>query len=120
MIAMSAAAPFLASSAGPAGGVAGWAVEVMGVLGAAGAGVASLVDTVLPFVPSEIVLPVAGFAAGQGRLSLGAVIVGTTVGYLLTAGPWTPNGAAMRRLPRDGGANRRVPAVLRSLGSQGP
>ncbi|MFD8542616.1 DedA family protein [Streptomyces sp. NPDC059649] len=86
MIAMSAFAPLLASSAEPAGGIAGWAVDVMGALGAAGAGVTNLVDTVLPFIPSEIVLPVAGFAAGQGRLSLWAVIAWTTVGSIV--GSW--------------------------------
>ncbi|MFE7312300.1 DedA family protein [Streptomyces sp. NPDC057555] len=86
MIAMSASAPFLASSAEPAGGIAGWVVEVMDGLGAVGAGLTNLVDTVLPFIPSEVVLPVAGFAAGQGRLSLWAVIVWTTVGSMV--GSW--------------------------------
>ncbi|MEU9073976.1 DedA family protein [Kitasatospora sp. NPDC048538] len=70
----------------PAGGVAGWVLSVVDSLGAAGTGVANLVDTVLPFVPSEIVLPVAGFAAGQGRLSLVAVIVWTTLGSVV--GSW--------------------------------
>ncbi|MFE4517464.1 DedA family protein [Kitasatospora sp. NPDC056783] len=74
------------ASAEPAGGVAGWAVDVMTTLGAAGAGLTNLVDTVLPFIPSEVILPVAGFAAGQGTLSLPAVIVWTTVGSV--AGSW--------------------------------
>ncbi|MFF7409017.1 DedA family protein [Streptomyces lydicus] len=86
MIATSSFAPFLAASAEPAGGIAGWAVDVMDALGAAGTGLTNLVDTVLPFIPSEIVLPVAGFAAGQGRLSLAAVIVWTTVGSVV--GSW--------------------------------
>ncbi|MFH8385030.1 DedA family protein [Kitasatospora sp. NPDC018058] len=90
MITPSASAPLLAASASasaePASGVAGWAVDVMDALGAAGAGLTNLVDTVLPFIPSEIILPVAGFAAGQGRLSLPAVIVWTTVGSVV--GSW--------------------------------
>lgn len=94
MIATPPQAPLLAAAftvsdtntAEPAGGIAGWAVDTMDALGAAGAGLTNLVDTVLPFVPSEIVLPVAGFAAGQGRLNLAAVIVWTTVGSV--AGSW--------------------------------
>ncbi|WP_324615616.1 hypothetical protein [Streptomyces sp. NRRL F-4489] len=83
---MSASVPLLTTAAEPAGGIAGWTVDVMGALGAAGAGLTNLVDTVLPFIPSEVVLPVAGFAAGQGRLSLVAVIVWTTAGSI--AGSW--------------------------------
>ncbi|MBV2152031.1 DedA family protein [Kitasatospora sp. SUK 42] len=86
MIATLASAPLSIASAEPVGGIAGWAVDVMTTLGAMGAGLTNLVDTVLPFIPSEIVLPVAGFAAGQGRLSLPAVIVWTTVGSVV--GSW--------------------------------
>ncbi|WP_031068306.1 DedA family protein [Streptomyces sp. NRRL WC-3742] len=80
------APPLLASSAEPAGGIAGWAADVMGSLGAPGAGLTNLVDTVLPFIPSEVILPIAGFAAGQGRLSLPAVILWTTIGSIV--GSW--------------------------------
>ncbi|MFI1202743.1 DedA family protein [Streptomyces sp. NPDC020883] len=86
MISTSFSSSFLAASAEPAGGIAGWAVDVMDALGAAGTGLTNLVDTVLPFIPSEVVLPVAGFAAGQGRLSLAAIIVWTTIGSVV--GSW--------------------------------
>ncbi|MEU4115534.1 DedA family protein [Kitasatospora sp. NPDC028055] len=84
LTALASAVP--APAAEPAGGIAGWAADVMDALGAAGAGLTNLVDTVLPFIPSEIVLPLAGFAAGQGRLSLPAVIAWTTAGSV--AGSW--------------------------------
>ncbi|MEU8627996.1 DedA family protein [Streptomyces sp. NPDC048669] len=71
------------SGAEPAGGVAGWAVHLMETLGAPGAGLTNAVDTVLPFIPSEVVLPVAGFTAGQGRMSPVAVIVWTTIGSVV-------------------------------------
>ncbi len=107
---MSASTPLLASSAEPAGGIAGWAVDVMGVLGAAGTGVTNLVDTVVPFIPSEVVLPVAGFAAGQGRLSLWAVIVWTTVGSLV--GSWIVYGAgALLGRDRTRALAARIPLV---------
>lgn len=56
--------------AAPAGGIVGWAAHMMETLGAPGAGPANVVDTIFPFVPSEMVLPIAGFTAGQGRMSL--------------------------------------------------
>ncbi|MEV0785991.1 DedA family protein [Streptomyces sp. NPDC050423] len=71
------------NGAEPAGGVAGWAVHLMETLGAPGAGLTNAVDTVLPFIPSEVVLPVAGFTAGQGRMSPVAVIVWTTIGSVV-------------------------------------
>ncbi|MFJ6619979.1 DedA family protein [Kitasatospora sp. NPDC091335] len=86
MIATLASASLATASAEPAGGIAGWAVDVMTTLGAVGAGLTNLVDTVLPFIPSEIILPVAGFAVGQGKLSLLAVIVWTTIGSIV--GSW--------------------------------
>ncbi|MFF2149100.1 DedA family protein [Kitasatospora sp. NPDC058190] len=86
MITTSASSMILTASAEPAGGVAGWAADVMGTIGAPGAGLTNLVDTVLPFVPSEVILPIAGFAAGQGRFSLPAVIIWTTLGSIV--GSW--------------------------------
>ncbi|MEE1783163.1 DedA family protein [Streptomyces sp. SP17BM10] len=110
MITTPASAPFLTASAEPAGGVAGWAVDVMDALGAAGAGLANLVDTVLPFVPSEVILPVAGFAAGQGRLNLPAVIAWTTVGSVV--GSWTVYAAgALLGRDRTRALAARIPLV---------
>ncbi|MFE3185295.1 DedA family protein [Streptomyces violascens] len=71
------------SGAEPVGGIAGWAVNIMETLGAPGAGLTNAVDTVLPFVPSEVILPVAGFTAGQGRMSPLAVIAWTTIGSVV-------------------------------------
>ena len=77
--------PMIEASGGaaPAGGIAGWAAHLMESLGAPGAGLANAVDTVLPFVPSEVILPLAGFTAGQGRMSLAAAIVWATLGSVL-------------------------------------
>ncbi|SOB81265.1 DedA family protein [Streptomyces sp. 1331.2] len=86
MIATLASVSLASPSAEPVGGIAGWAVDVMSTLGAVGSGLTNLVDTVLPFIPSEIILPVAGFAAGQGKLSLPAVILWTTIGSIV--GSW--------------------------------
>ncbi|GHH79147.1 hypothetical protein GCM10018793_31220 [Streptomyces sulfonofaciens] len=71
------------SEAEQAGGVVGWATHLMESLGAPGAGLANGVDSVFPFVPGEVVLPVAGFTAGQGRMSVAAAIFWATVGSVV-------------------------------------
>lgn len=44
-----------------------------------------LLETIFPPIPSEIVVPFAGFAAAQGSLHIGWVIVSSIVGSLLGA-----------------------------------
>ena len=63
-----------------ADGVLGWAVDVMSALGAPGAGLVLAVENVSPPIPSELVLPLAGFAAARGEFSVLAAIVWTTIG----------------------------------------
>ncbi|GAA5189595.1 hypothetical protein GCM10023322_42750 [Rugosimonospora acidiphila] len=63
-----------------AGLVADWATNLMDTLGSAGAGVANAIDSIVPVLPSEAILPLAGFAASRGDLNLLAVIAWTTVG----------------------------------------
>ncbi|MET0422750.1 MAG: DedA family protein [Actinoplanes sp.] len=54
-------------------------------LGAPGAGLAVALENLFPPIPSEVILPLAGFAAGQGRMSLAAAIVWTTLGSVAGA-----------------------------------
>jgi membrane protein DedA with SNARE-associated domain len=67
------------------GGLAGWTVDLMERIGAPGAGLAIFVENLFPPVPSEVVLPMAGFAAQLGRLSLAEAVVWTTIGSVLGA-----------------------------------
>jgi membrane protein DedA with SNARE-associated domain len=69
----------------PAGGVAGWAIELMERLGAPGAGLAVALENLFPPLPSEVILPLAGFAASRGDLGLISAIVFTTVGSVVGA-----------------------------------
>jgi membrane protein DedA with SNARE-associated domain len=57
----------------------------MDALGALGVGLAILLETVVPPIPSEVVLPLAGFIAGTGRMSLVAAFAAATLGSLLGA-----------------------------------
>ncbi len=62
-----------------------WATGLMDVLGAPGAGAAIALENLFPPLPSEVILPLAGFAAGQGRVSLYAALLWTTAGSVVGA-----------------------------------
>ncbi|MGU3501223.1 DedA family protein [Mycobacterium sp. C31M] len=66
-------------------GVAGWSVDMMESLGGPGAGLAIFVENLFPPIPSEVILPMAGFAARLGELSLFSAIFWTTAGSVLGA-----------------------------------
>jgi membrane protein DedA with SNARE-associated domain len=62
-----------------------WAVGLMETLGAPGAAVAIAIENLFPTVPSELILPLAGFTASQGSLVLWQVLVWTTAGSVVGA-----------------------------------
>lgn len=62
-----------------------WITKLMEALGSPGAGLAVALENVFPPVPSEVILPLAGFTAGQGKISLVAVILWTTAGSVAGA-----------------------------------
>ncbi|MFI0819657.1 DedA family protein [Streptomyces sp. NPDC021098] len=62
-----------------------WATGLMDALGAPGAGAAIALENLFPPLPSEVILPLAGFAAGQGRMSLYAALLWTTAGSVVGA-----------------------------------
>ncbi|MEE6273626.1 DedA family protein [Georgenia sp. MJ278] len=57
----------------------------METLGGPGAGLAIALENLFPPVPSEVILPLAGFTASQGDLGLGEVLVWTTIGSVVGA-----------------------------------
>ncbi|MBP3034686.1 DedA family protein [Arthrobacter sp. zg-ZUI100] len=67
------------------GGVAEWAVNIMEAIGAPGAGLAIALENLFPPLPSEVILPLAGFAASQGNFSLPAALIWTTLGSVIGA-----------------------------------
>lgn len=78
-------------------GMAGWAVGLMETLGGPGAAVLVGLDNVFPPVPSELVLPLAGFAASQGTFSFVGALFWTTLGSLVGAWVVYAVGAALGR-----------------------
>ncbi|WP_410656644.1 DedA family protein [Amycolatopsis sp. lyj-112] len=67
------------------GGLAGWAVSLMDSLGGPGAAIIVGLDNLFPPIPSELVLPLAGFSASQGTFSLIEALVWTTFGSVAGA-----------------------------------
>ena len=66
-------------------GIAGWAVDLMERLGAPGAGAAIALENLFPPLPSEVILPLAGFTASQGSFTLAEALVWTTLGSVVGA-----------------------------------
>ncbi|MET9545118.1 DedA family protein [Streptomyces sp. NPDC006627] len=69
----------------PAGGIAGWAADLVDTLGGPGAGLAIALENLFPPLPSEVILPLTGFAAGQGVITLFSALFWTTLGSVVGA-----------------------------------
>jgi membrane protein DedA with SNARE-associated domain len=78
-------------------GIVGWVVDLMDSLGAPGVGLAIALENIFPPLPSEVFLPLAGFAAARGEMSLVAAIIWTTLGSLVGALALYGIGAALGR-----------------------
>ncbi|MBB4920621.1 DedA family protein [Streptosporangium saharense] len=62
-----------------------WLVELMESLGAPGAGFAVAMENLFPPIPSEVILPLAGFASSRGEMNLLGVLLWTTTGSVVGA-----------------------------------
>jgi membrane protein DedA with SNARE-associated domain len=66
-------------------GILGWAERVMVTLGEWGVGLLTMLETVFPPIPSEVVLPLAGFLGSQDQMSIPLVLLTSTLGAYLGA-----------------------------------
>lgn len=73
------------ASASMTGVISEWATKIMETLGGPGAGLLIALENLFPPLPSEVILPLAGFSAGQGHLSIASAIVWTTLGSVTGA-----------------------------------
>ncbi|MER7112543.1 DedA family protein [Streptomyces sp. NPDC000229] len=62
-----------------------WINSLMDTLGAPGAGLAIALENLFPPLPSEVILPLAGFASATGRIDLIAALLWTTAGSVIGA-----------------------------------
>ena len=81
MLLLTSAAPDQAELSG----LVGVATRVIATLGEWGVGVLTFVETVVPPLPSEVVLPLSGFIARQGQMQLWLLLVTSTIGSYLGA-----------------------------------
>lgn len=65
-----------------------WVVGTVERAGAAGVFLLMLVENLFPPIPSELVMPLAGFVASRGQLGIASVVVAGTAGSLLGALFW--------------------------------
>lgn len=64
-----------------------WILAMMQELGLVGVALMMFLENVFPPIPSELIMPAAGFAAALGKMNIIAVIVAGTLGSVLGALP---------------------------------
>ncbi|MDT0530980.1 DedA family protein [Micromonospora sp. DSM 115977] len=79
------------------GGLTGLVTDLTEGLGAPGVGLAVALENLFPPIPSEVILPMAGFTAAQGRMNLFAAILWSTIGSVVGAVVLYHVGAALGR-----------------------
>jgi membrane protein DedA with SNARE-associated domain len=62
-----------------------WALDVMVALGYVGLALLLVIENLFPPIPSEVVLPLAGFLVGRGSLSFAGALLASTLGSLTGA-----------------------------------
>lgn len=82
-------------------------------LGAPGAGLLIALENIFPPLPSEVILPLAGFTASQGSFSLWAALFWTTAGSVLGALVLYAIGAALG-MQRTIAIAERIPLIQTS------
>ena len=75
----------LAAAASDEGGITGFLLDLVEKLGPVGVGLSILAETVIPPIPSEAVLGLAGVLINEGRMSVVPVILFATLGSVLGA-----------------------------------
>jgi membrane protein DedA with SNARE-associated domain len=73
-------------------GLSDWVQEVIDKIGYLGVALLVALENLFPPIPSEIVLPFAGFVARDGRATLPGMIIAATIGSVV--GAWLLYGAA--------------------------
>jgi len=82
-----------------------WVVEVISALGYLGLALLLVAENLFPPIPSEIVLPLAGFLVGRGDLNFWGALVAATLGSVLGAlllyalGRWGDAGSSSATAP---------------------
>jgi len=70
-------------------------VEIVSAFGYLGVFALMLLENIFPPIPSELIMPLAGFVAARGELNFAGVIVAGTAGSVVGALPWYYAGAKL-------------------------
>jgi membrane protein DedA with SNARE-associated domain len=65
--------------------LSGWVFDVLEALGYLGLVLVLVAENLFPPIPSEAILPLAGFLVGQGRFSFAGALVASTLGSIIGA-----------------------------------
>jgi membrane protein DedA with SNARE-associated domain len=65
-----------------------WVLDTMSSLGYVGIGLLMFLENLFPPIPSELIMPLAGFTAAQGKMQLLPAIAAGVIGTVLGAFPW--------------------------------
>jgi membrane protein DedA with SNARE-associated domain len=69
-----------------------WIVNTMERLGYVGIALLMFLENLFPPIPSELIMPLAGFTVAQGEMSMPLAITAGVIGTLLGAIPWYGGG----------------------------
>jgi len=65
-----------------------WITNTISSLGYLGIGMLMLLENLFPPIPSELIMPLAGFTVAQGKMDFAPVIVSGVLGTVVGALPW--------------------------------
>lgn len=65
-----------------------WITNTITSLGYLGIGLLMFLENLFPPIPSELIMPLAGFTVAKGRMELAPVILAGVIGTILGALPW--------------------------------
>jgi membrane protein DedA with SNARE-associated domain len=68
--------------------MAEWITQIMTSMGYWGIGLLMFLENLFPPIPSELIMPLAGFTIGQGKMSFVPAVAAGVIGTMLGALPW--------------------------------
>ena len=65
-----------------------WITNIMTSLGYLGIGLLMFAENLFPPIPSELIMPLAGFTVAQGKMNFTLAVIAGVIGTILGAFPW--------------------------------
>jgi membrane protein DedA with SNARE-associated domain len=68
--------------------MAAWVISLMSSLGYWGIGLLMFLENLFPPIPSELIMPLAGFTVAQGKMNFGMAVLAGTIGTMAGTYAW--------------------------------